>query len=388
MLVCAAAVATIAFELAAHAAEKNTGPRPGSEPTGMVAGVRRLMFSSSDVPKVIPDFDANGVTSTVAVSGVGIVSQIVLTLDDLAHTCDPDLHIELTSPAGTTVVLVAASSENGILAGLSCPQNFMSTELDDRSLVNLRDGIAPYGGRFNLAHASVGEAPLSMFNGENGDGTWTLHVSDRNADDTGVLNAWSLALESAAVDYSSTDVPKPIPDGDPNGVTSTLDVSATGTIEDLDVILGDITHTCVPDLRIELTSPARTTIRLIASGSGDDGGILVGRGCPDNFLSTVLNDQSPVNLRDGMGPYDSSFNIEHPSVVAMPLSHFNGESFHGTWTLRVVDPVDGDSGTLNAWSLRPRLGPPPPCDGDFDHSGGVTIDELVRAVNNALKGCE
>jgi hypothetical protein len=54
MLVCAAAAATIAFELAAHAAEKNTGPRPGSEPTGTVAGVLRQTFSSSDVPKVIP----------------------------------------------------------------------------------------------------------------------------------------------------------------------------------------------------------------------------------------------------------------------------------------------------------------------------------------------
>jgi len=28
-----------------------------------------------------------------------------------------------------------------------------------------------------------------------------------------------------------------------------------------------------------------------------------------------------------------------------------------------------------------------PCDGDFDHSGAVTIDELIKAVGNALRGC-
>jgi len=28
-----------------------------------------------------------------------------------------------------------------------------------------------------------------------------------------------------------------------------------------------------------------------------------------------------------------------------------------------------------------------PCEGDFDHSGSVTIDELIKAVSNALNGC-
>jgi subtilisin-like proprotein convertase family protein len=131
-------------------------------------------------------------------------------------------------------------------------------------------------------------------------------------------------------------------------------------------------------------------VKVIASSTGEEDGILVLLGCPVNFISTVLSDQAAVNLRDGTAPYSGTFNVEHPSVVHMPLSHFNGENVHGVWTLTVKDEGRGDTGTLNAWSLRPTLSALP-CDGDFDHSGSVTIsvtiDELIKAVTNALNGC-
>jgi subtilisin-like proprotein convertase family protein len=366
---------------------KNTAPRSAGETSATTAGAAQV-FSSSDVPKTIPDNDPNGATSSLTVQDVGPLMDVNLILDNLTHACVPDLHIEVTSPAGTTVVLVAGSIENGILAGLPCPDDFISTVLDDQATVNLRDGTAPYTGSFNVEHASVAASPLSAFAGESADGTWTLRVADRLADDTGTLNGWSLALRAVPGDvYSSSDVPKPIPDNDPAGVTSTLEVAVSGSIEDLDLILSYIPHTCVADLRIELTSPGGKTGTIIVSSSGDENGILVQLGCGDNFNSTSLSDQATVNLRDGTPPYVGSFNVDHASVVPMPLAQFNGESARGTWTLAVKDLSPGDTGTLEAWGLRPRLGPAAPCDGDFNHSGNVSIDELVRAVGNALNGC-
>jgi hypothetical protein len=127
----------------------------------------------------------------------------------------------------TTVVLVAASLDNGILAG--CPSaELMSTELDDRSFINLRDGTLYMDA--SIAHASVGEAPLSMFNGENGDGTWTLHVSDQRGrhrraqrvePGAGECSRGLLEHRRAETDPGRRPERRPLP----------LDVSATGTIE-------------------------------------------------------------------------------------------------------------------------------------------------------------
>jgi subtilisin-like proprotein convertase family protein len=120
-------------------------------------------------------------------------------------------------------------------------------------------------------------------------------------------------------------------------------------ISDLNLILDDLTHTCVSDLKVELTSPLGTTVAIIRSYY--EGGILRGFGCPDDFLSTVLDDDAATNLRDGSAPYSGSFNIEHPSVVVNPLSQFDGENALGTWTLVIDDQGVWDTGSLNAWSL-------------------------------------
>ena len=84
----------------------------------LLATARAEIFVSIDVPKDIPDHDTTGITSTVTVDLEGPVSDVNLRLDDLGHTCDADLHVELTPPSGTAVVLLTSFSENGILTGL------------------------------------------------------------------------------------------------------------------------------------------------------------------------------------------------------------------------------------------------------------------------------
>ena len=98
---------------------------------------------------------------------------------------------------GTNVVLLKAFTELGILAGpgFGTPDDFIGTVFDDDAPTNLRDGVAPYTGSFNIEHASVVTNPLSQFDGENALGTWTLFASDLADVDVGKLKAWSLRFK-------------------------------------------------------------------------------------------------------------------------------------------------------------------------------------------------
>ena len=42
---------------------------------------------------------------------------------------------------------------------------------------------------------AVTDESLVAFNGEDGQGNWTIHVSDRESGDTGTFNSWSLIVE-------------------------------------------------------------------------------------------------------------------------------------------------------------------------------------------------
>ena len=135
--------------------------------------------------------------------------------------------------------------------------------------------------------------------------------------------------------FDSADVPKAIPDANPGGVSSTLNVPGSGTITDLDVRVGSITHPFVGDLRIVLTGPDATTVQL-ATNRGSSG---------DNYAGTVFDDEAATAIIAGAAPFAGSFRPE------VPLSAFDGKNLGGTWTLNVSDTAGADVGTLNAWGL-------------------------------------
>ena len=159
-----------------------------------------VVITSTDVPKSIPDNDTTGITSVLTGPSL-VISDINLELN-VTHTCVPDLHIELTSPSGTTSTLVKAFTESGIFTGIGCPDNFTNTVLDDDAATNLLSGTAPYTGSFNVEHSSVVTNPLSVFDGESASGTWTLFISDLADVDVGRLSSWS--IEFTAVPEPTT----------------------------------------------------------------------------------------------------------------------------------------------------------------------------------------
>jgi subtilisin-like proprotein convertase family protein len=130
-----------------------------------------------------------------------------------------------------------------------------------------------------------------------------------------------------------------IPDDYAAGVTSTIQVPNAPRIKDLDVRIGRITHGWVGDLRIEITAPDRTTVTLADHPGGPDNG-------GDNFIDTVFDDEAPSSISVGDAPYTGRFRPQSDQ-----LARFDGKEPAGTWTVRVRDLFEGDTGTLQEWGI-------------------------------------
>ena len=140
-------------------------------------------------------------------------------------------------------------------------------------------------------------------------------------------------LPGACSTFTSTDVPKTI--SDLASATSTVGVSAGGTVSDINVKIGGLTHTYDADLDIYLRHPDGTEVLL-----SDDNG-----GSGDNYTNTVFDDEAATAITAGAAPFTGSFK---PEAL---LSGFDGKTAAGTWTLRVYDDASADTGQLTAWSV-------------------------------------
>jgi subtilisin-like proprotein convertase family protein len=112
-----------------------------------------------------------------------------------------------------------------------------------------------------------------------------------------------------------------IPDNDPVGITSVINVPDAFDIVDIEVYV-NITHTFRGDLVVSLESPSSTDV--------------------------TLHDQSGSSADDINGWYDSELMVDGPGS----LSDFISESATGDWTLSVSDHATYDVGTFNSWALR------------------------------------
>jgi subtilisin-like proprotein convertase family protein len=128
-----------------------------------------------------------------------------------------------------------------------------------------------------------------------------------------------------------------IPDDNPVGISSTIEVAAAGVIKDLDVRIGDIDHPWVGDLRIDLVGPDGTSVTLAAQ----PGGVL---NFGDDFVNTVFDDEAATDIAAGAAPYTGRFRPQDDQ-----LSRFDGKQQQGIWTLRVRDLYDDAVGTLGGW---------------------------------------
>ena len=137
--------------------------------------------------------------------------------------------------------------------------------------------------------------------------------------------------------YASTDVPQAVPPSGTFGTTTSVVTvpSGGGAITDVNVTIGELTHTYDADLDIYISHPDSTVVEL----STDNGG------SGDNYLDTLFDDEAATPITAGSAPFTGSFRPEGL------LSALDGKASGGTWTLTVIDDATFDSGTLTAWSL-------------------------------------
>lgn len=153
---------------------------------------------ASITPVVIPDNNPAGTNSTIVVSNVtSAIGKVTVSLY-LNHTWDADLTLQLISPDGTTNTLSSGNGFSGDNYGANCIPESFRTIFDDSATVAIRDGIAPFVGRYKP------QEPLAVFTGKSGtnvNGTWRLRIVDDARADIGVLNCWTLSISpSVCVD--------------------------------------------------------------------------------------------------------------------------------------------------------------------------------------------
>jgi len=107
-----------------------------------------------------------------------------------------------------------------------------------------------------------------------------------------------------------------IPDDEPKGVDSVLNISESGEIANIKVS-ADIAHTWIGDLIVTLIAPSGEEVK--------------------------LHDRSGSSTNDIVKTYDTN--------IASGLQSLLGMGVQGVWKLKVADHASRDIGTLNKWGL-------------------------------------
>jgi subtilisin-like proprotein convertase family protein len=162
------------------------------------ARVHQASFPSAGAPIAIPDNNATGATSTIAVTDPSIVEDVNVTVN-VTHTYDGDLTLSLITPANTPITLAARRGGSG--------DNFTSTVFDDEATSPVTGGTAPFTGSFKP------EGLLSAADGVSGAGTWKFKVVDLAGLDLGTIDNWTLNLVYPGIACVPAGTPSPVPDG-------------------------------------------------------------------------------------------------------------------------------------------------------------------------------
>jgi len=128
--------------------------------------------------------------------------------------------------------------------------------------------------------------------------------------------------------------PIAIPDNNPAGVSSTLNVTNNVVISDVNVGV-NLTHNFIGDMSIKLTDPANKTIQLINSST-----------CATQNMDVVFDDSGNSAVCNSTVPGYSG-KIKPTDA----LSTFNGDNTQGNWTLFLEDQGPQDLGSLIGWQV-------------------------------------
>jgi len=118
-----------------------------------------------------------------------------------------------------------------------------------------------------------------------------------------------------------------------------VNVPATGTISDINILDLNLTHSWMSDILLALNHPDGTQVIYINAVCTNRNGF--NNTDLDSQAANTINCGANTNSVIGAGPFQpsSSFNA------------YNGKEANGTWTFLALDTASGDTGTLNSLVL-------------------------------------
>ena len=164
---------------------------------------------------------------------------------------------------------------------------------------------------------------------------------------TALLPASAAIYSSGNVNGGGTSLNLAIPDGNPNGIFTTIAVSGAGSfLTDVNVTL-NISGGYNGDLYgyLSYNGTLVTLLNRVGTGVGDTFGYSA-----SGFSNVTLDDASGNgNIHNVANPLANT--AYTPDIGGNNLASFNGGNPNGTWTLFFADLSGGDVSTLNGWSL-------------------------------------
>jgi len=160
-------------------------------------------------------------------------------------------------------------------------------------------------------------------------------------------------VETDCRQYINDDPGLEIPDDGTGIYTSTLEITDSLEITDLNVSL-EIAHTWVGDLTAILQSPSGTSIPLF-----DQPGVPASNfGCDRDNLLVTFDDEADNTAEDFENSCSGgAYAIEGVFQPLGSLSDFDNENITGEWSIDLFDGFDQDGGSLLSWSLEVCLPP-------------------------------
>src|SRR6266508_1906852 len=151
----------------------------------------------------------------VVPAGLGTVTKVTVTINSLTHTFPDDLDFLLVGPAGQNAIIMSD-------AGGSLDVSNVVVTLDDAAAIPLPDSAQIISGTYQPtnygtgdtwpapAPAPLGGSALSIFNGTDPNGTWSLYLVDDAGGDLGMIaGGWTLTITSFGPCPTPTPTPTP-----------------------------------------------------------------------------------------------------------------------------------------------------------------------------------
>jgi subtilisin-like proprotein convertase family protein len=220
----------------------------------------------------------------IVVSGVtGTTSHVRVEIEGFAHSWPRDVDVLLVGPGGQNVLLM--SDTGGSFPGLTgidilfddAASPLPSTAFGSGAYrpTNLNDGEGDDAFPAPAPGGSYGTL-LSVFDGVDSNGTWSLYVyDDTSTNDGGSIGGWTLSLQQESADFQAT--------------SSTLTVSAGSVKGEITIpVMGDMNAENDETFDIVLSNPFGATI---VNGTG---------------TGTILDDDSMPIFSDGFESGDTS----------------------------------------------------------------------------------